>query len=113
MQTLTNLLGLNFQDLIRVRVSAQNALGLGPSSDINTTGASIRRKPDKMQNVFLGTNNNETTLELKWFALSGAQTGNSALQYYELYWDSNTGLPNILLKQGLVSSFIQAGLQPG
>lgn len=66
-----------------------------------------------MQSVFLGTNNNETQLDLKWTALSGTETGNSAILAYELYWDSNTGNANILLRQGLVTNHLLSGLQAG
>lgn len=73
----------------------------------------VAQRPDKMAPVFLGSNNNETQLELKWTQLSGSQTGNSAITTYELYWDSNTGTANILLKSGLQLSLLLQSLQPG
>lgn len=60
MLPLTTLLGLGFDKLIEVQVTAVNSLGQGPSSNINTTGVKTRQKPDKISPIFLGTSSNET-----------------------------------------------------
>jgi hypothetical protein len=60
MNTLTAIHLLKLMELVRVQIAAVNLIGQGAFSNVNTSGALIAQKPDKMQPVFLGTSNNET-----------------------------------------------------
>lgn len=54
-----------------------------------------------MQSPQLGTNVNENQLEILWTSLTGVDTGNSDILGYQLYWDAQTGVANVLLVETL------------
>jgi hypothetical protein len=56
----------------------------------------------------------ETTLTIIWSVLSGSlNTGNSAILAYEVYWDANTGITNILLLDANTLTHLVERLEPG
>jgi len=67
-----------FDDLVKVRVTAINSYGSSPVSSPNSTGARIRRVPDKMGALTV-VSKTENQVTLSWSALTGSQIGNSPL----------------------------------
>jgi hypothetical protein len=84
---------LPFDELIVAQVSAYNSYGWGATSAINTAGAKIRRVPDTM-GVPLEVSRTDSTISIRWTALTGVKTGNSPITAYNLYWDTvpSTGM---------------------
>jgi len=99
MDTLSLSYGLAFNEIVIVRISAQNIMGQGAWSQSNTSGAKLRQRPTKMTQVSKNSQlSTETSLLIQWQALtSTVDTGNSAILAYEVYWDAATGITNILL----------------
>jgi len=62
MATLIDELGLSYEDLVVVRVSASNLMGQGPWSMSNTAGALVRTVPQKMLTVSKGSLSTATSL---------------------------------------------------
>ena len=76
-------------------MAAANSVGLGTYSVVNTLGARVRTVPGQMTSPQLGTEVTETQLEILWTELTGADTGNSEILGYQLYWDAQTGTSDI------------------
>jgi hypothetical protein len=55
----------------------------------------------------------DTTIQVKWVELSGAQTGNSPILSYNLYWDNASGSSVYELVDSLVTTFTVTGLTGG
>ena len=55
----------------------------------------------------------ESEIVVSWTALTGVQTGNSAILGYSLYFDNATGATNLLLTETLATSFTVSGLTAG
>ena len=56
----------------------------------------------------------ETMVSLQWSTITGIATGNSDITAYKLYWDDNSGTPDILLTYGaLKTSYIVYGTTGG
>jgi hypothetical protein len=67
-----------------------------------------------MTSVSKDISSTETTLTIVWSALSGnLNTGNSAILAYEVYWDANTGIANILLHDANSLIDLVERLEPG
>lgn len=48
----------------------------------------------------------DTQITVKWTALSGANTGNSAITSYALYWNAGTGVSaNVLVTEALITTY--------
>jgi len=101
-----------FEQLVKVRVTASNLYGSGPTSISNSSGATIRRVPDKMGSLSV-TRKTENEIFLSWSALTGSTTGNSQILTYALYFDDNTGTTNIELDEVSVTNYIVDGLTGG
>lgn len=104
---------LNFDSLVVVRATAQNSYGFAKQPSIsNTDGARIRITPSQMAapTIVLQT---DTTIQVKWVELSGAQTGNSPILSYNLYWDNASGSSVYELVDSLVTTFTVTGLTGG
>lgn len=96
-------LGLQFDALVYVRVSASNMMGQGAWSLANSDGETIRIEPVKMNQIQKGPASTENSLDLFWVGLTEtADIGNSAILSYEVYWDANSGNLNLLLHDSLV-----------
>ena len=105
MPTLTSApYNLPFDSLVVARVQARNFFGFGLKSTPNSEGVRIRRIPSKMGpiQVLLKT---DTEITLSWSILTGTQTGNAVITSYNLYWDNNSGVSNILLASGIITQF--------
>jgi hypothetical protein len=50
---------------------------------------------------------------VSWTALTGLQTGNSAILGYALYFDNSTGTTNLLLTETSSLTFTASGLTGG
>jgi len=79
--------------LIRVKVRAYNARGVGQYSEINTDGATIETEPTNLSVVTIdvpSTTNTQT--KVVWTALTGSARGgkNVAITNYEVFWDAAT-----------------------
>lgn len=98
-----------FDDLVVVRISAQNSLGYGPTSVANSVGAKIRRIPDQMLVPTIDSST-DTEIIISWTTLLSPSDGNSALLNYELLWDNGSGAsPSILLMQSLDTTYTVSG----
>lgn len=48
----------------------------------------------------------DTQITVKWTALSGANTGNSPITSYALYWNAGTGVDaNVLVTEALITTY--------
>ena len=83
-----------FDDLVYVRISAINTYGSSTISMTNSDGARIRQKPSLMGTPTM-LSRTKTSITVQWTALTGAQTGNSAILTYNLYWDGGSGVSTI------------------
>lgn len=102
----TSTFGLGFNQLIAIRVSASNMMGLGQWSMTNSQGAATRAVPAKMIPIVKGSLSSAISLELTWQAMTTLEeTGNSEVMCYEIYWDANSGLTNIQLYAGPRDAF--------
>ena len=82
---------LIFDQLVEARVTAVNAYGPSPeASELNVDGARVRRKPSQIPTVTV-LSFTDTTATLSWDALTGEDTGNSAITSYEIYFDDASG----------------------
>jgi hypothetical protein len=78
-----------FDTTVYFKVEAINSLGAGLNSTLNLVGANIRSIPSAMAVPFNGVwGTSETQIMVNWTSLTGANTGNSAILGYELYWDA-------------------------
>jgi hypothetical protein len=95
MSTIIALTSLPRDSLIRVKVSATNAQGVGQYSEVNTAGATIETVPTSLIVVSydIPSTTNVAT-EVVWTALTGSSRGgmNVAITDYEVYWDQSTGV---------------------
>ncbi len=101
-----------FDSLVKVRVTAINSYGPGPVSSQNTSGALIRRVPDKM-GVITVVSKTESEIVVSWTALTGMQTGNSAILGYALFFDNATGTTDILVDDISLTTYTVSGLTGG
>lgn len=105
-----------FDDVVYVKVSAQNAFGFGAVSPASaSTGARIRSVPQAMAAPSEDPSSTDVTLTLNWVALTGAQAGNSDVIAYSLYWDNgvSAATADIELTDALVTSFTVNGVDGG
>lgn len=105
-----------FDDVVYVKVSAQNAFGFGAVSPASaSTGARIRSVPQAMVAPTEDPSSTDVTLTLNWVALTGAQAGNSDVIAYSLYWDNGVSgaAADIELTDALVTSFTVNGVTGG
>lgn len=105
-----------FDDVVYVKVSAQNAFGFGAVSPASaSTGARIRSVPTAMAAPTEDPSSTDVTLTLNWVALTGAQAGNSDVIAYSLYWDNGVSgaAADIELTDALVTSFTVNGVTGG
>jgi hypothetical protein len=100
---------LAFQQLVRAKVRPVNFYGIGPWNEFNTVGAKIRQVPSQMGPISL-IRKSETMIEVAWQELTGVHTGDSVITAYTLYWDNNSGTPDIMLiSDASVTSFTVYG----
>ena len=66
-----------------------------------------------MAAVSLGSDNSETQLDLQWTELTGADTGNSEILGYQVYWDAGSSVADIELLETTALSYVQINLTPG
>mmetsp|Transcript_33982 Transcript_33982/g.25068 ORF Transcript_33982/g.25068 Transcript_33982/m.25068 type:complete len:512 (-) Transcript_33982:873-2408(-) len=93
-----------FDELVLVRVSAENAVGFGTVSSTNSVGAVTASKPLVMTSLARGADTSTDSLYVEWTALSAPQNGNSAILSYNLVWDAGSGTTNQVLV-GLSTSY--------
>jgi hypothetical protein len=77
-------------DLIQIRVTAENLLGVGSTSPLSvTTVASVQTVPDKPSlSLTVATDEtNETQIKLLWQAFGPGEDGNSDILSYNVQWD--------------------------
>jgi len=55
----------------------------------------------------------DTEITLSWSSLTGTQTGNGVITSYNLYWDNNSEISNILVSEGILTSFKVQGTVGG
>jgi hypothetical protein len=104
---------LPFDTLIEVRISATNSEGTSTVSSVNTSGARTRRAPAAMA-VPVKVSGDQTQISLSWTALtSSADTGNSAITAYQLYWDNGSGTSSLLVYSGTGTTTTVTGLSSG
>jgi hypothetical protein len=104
---------LPFDTLVEVRVSATNSEGTSTVSSVNTSGARTRRAPAAMA-VPVKVSGDQTQISLSWTALtSSADTGNSAITAYQLYWDNGSGTSSLLVYSGTGTTTTVTGLSSG
>ena len=97
-----------FDNVVTVRVSAQNFYGFGlVSPNSASTGARIRSVPVQMAAPTPGAASTDVALVINWVALSGANAGNSDVLAYDLAWDNgvSSGPVTIVLTDALVTTF--------
>ena len=78
---------LAYNDLVQVRAQATNTNDWGDLSETNIDGARIQTKPETVEAVVRGDDTHTQNIEVHWTALTGHQTGGSALDSYNLQWD--------------------------
>jgi hypothetical protein len=104
---------LPYQALIEVRATAYNSYGFAlQESEINTSGAVIRRVPDQMAPPS-EVSSTENTIIVQWQSLSGLEAGDSQILSYNLYWDDASGTLDIELIDAIANTFIVTGLVGG
>lgn len=82
-------------------------------SSVNTSGARTRRPPAPMA-VPVKVSGDQTQITLSWTALSSsADTGNSAITAYQLYWDNGSGSTSVLIYSGTGTTTTVTGLTSG
>ncbi len=102
-----------FDTLVEVRVSATNSQGTSTVSSVNTSGARTRRAPAAMA-APVKVSGDQTQISLSWTALtSSADTGNSAITAYQLYWDNGSGTTSQLVYSGTATTATVTGLSSG
>lgn len=105
-----------FNDVVYVRVSAANFYGFGAVSPTSaSTGAAIRSVPAQMSPPTEAPWSTDVTVTMNWTALTGSDTGNSAIISYSLYWDNgNPAVPaEIELTDANVTYFTVNGVTGG
>lgn len=104
---------LIYDTLIQARVYAINSKGTGSASATLTSGAQVRTVPTAPAIPFRGDFTDEVMIQVNWTALStAAETGNSAILSYRLYWDNQGGTTSYYLMDSLTTSFNVTGLFP-
>lgn len=90
--------GLDQGDLVKVKVTASNAIGAGPQSTENSSGALIEVVP---HTPTVGPSRNSatttTSITVDWQSLTGLQTGGSTILSYELSYDQATSSFTVLV----------------
>eukprot|EP00347_Sterkiella_histriomuscorum_P011727 403371340 len=96
-------------------ISAANVYGYGTPSVPYTSGAGIRRVPDKISTIEEGSETTATQLQVEWTPTpNGVFSGYSEILSYRLWYDDGTGDdPNIVLKDDIYSNFTAEGLVGG
>ena len=79
---------------------------------MNDDGARIRRIPDKVPSLTI-VSFTDTSASLAWTDLTGAQTGNSDLISYQLFYDDATGQIDQLLLESLATEYEVLALSGG
>jgi len=79
--------GYDLNDLIRVRVSAWNWVGMSDYSEANEEGALTRTVPLKPAEPFEGEHTNEAQIQVDWVHVTDDDTGRSDILSYILFWD--------------------------
>ncbi len=112
MQTLTGPdFGLTFGTLVQVRVTPTNNKGTGPTSDLLTSGATIRTVPLSPLAPTRGINTNEYQIQVDWLPLVAAnERGGTTILGYKLYWDAGTGTTDVVVVEGMVFTYTLVGL---
>ena len=90
MTTLRTLTARPRDSLIRVKVRAYNAKGVGLYSEVNTAGATIETEPTNLSVVSIDVpSTSNTATKVVWTALTGSARGgwDVAITQYEVYWD--------------------------
>eukprot|EP00347_Sterkiella_histriomuscorum_P017133 403350540 len=100
---------LAFDALIEVKVYAINSYGNNTASPLNTDGARIRQKPNKMGTPYF-TARNDASITMNWAAQYGTQAGNSDILYYTFYWDSGSTTTFTVLQNSTQTSKVISGL---
>lgn len=103
---------LQFRQVVSARARATNFYGTGEWSDFNLEGATICKEPVKMGPLTV-VEKNEVEVTLSWSQLTGSNTGDKEILAYNLYWDDNTGTPNIKLQSDLTTEYILTGMTGG
>jgi hypothetical protein len=84
--------GLAQGTLVVAKVTATNAFGTSPESDLNVAGARIETVPHQPTSPpTRGAQTHETQIQLQLTALTGDQTGGSAILSYVILWDQGLG----------------------
>lgn len=105
---------LVLDELVTVRVSAINSKGTGATSDENTVGALTQTVPTLVTDLAAGTDTSESQIQVDWSALTGDDTGNSAIISYQLLWDNGAAItPAIELTDSLVYTYTVTGVIAG
>lgn len=84
---------LIFNQFVRVRVSAANVIGFGPTG-VNSPAVSdtrLKSWPLRMYQPARGDKTSVNQLEVTWQALLSPNNGNSDVLSYNLQWDAGTG----------------------
>ena len=114
--------GLSQGDLIVAKVSAYNAKGMGPYSNVNTAGAKAQVVPHSPDSApYYGPQTSDQALEVRWpFITDLYKAGGSSITSYELMIDDGSGFREVVgftapntpytLNQVLISSSVQSGL---
>jgi len=104
-----------FNTLPVFMISAANTYLYGTPSVPNSSGARIRRVPDKMSAIEEGSETTATQLQVEWTPTpNGVFSGYSEILSYRLWYDDGTGDdPNIVLKDDIYSNFTAEGLVGG
>ena len=79
---------------------------------MNDDGARIRQIPDKVPSLTI-VSFTDTSASLAWTDLTGAQTGNSDLISYQLFYDDATGQIDQLLLESLATEYEVLALSGG
>ncbi|CDW74138.1 pa14 multi-domain protein [Stylonychia lemnae] len=103
-----------YTNVVKFRISAANSYLFGETSDPNTSGAQVRRKPDQMTKPTQGPQTSDTQIDVQWAPMTtGLTTGNTPILSYNLYWDDGTSTVTIPLIDELVTSYIIEGVEGG
>ena len=79
---ITTPFSLTLDTLVKVRISASNAVGFGPVSSTNTDGARVRTIPTTMNDPERGDATTTTSIEVTWDALVSPLNGNTNILSY-------------------------------
>ena len=116
MASIISLTSLQIDSLIQVKIRAQNSIGWGDYSQLNTVGPTIQSTPAQMNTPLIDyTQSNNTELYVFWSALTGVAKGGSTLSIngYDLFVYDSVILDYVLVTTTTNTYYLDGSLTGG